>query len=69
MVPTLSDYGEPQLLEVFKNTLPTRLYLSTIFNRRFKISSRDSQKNPKKENTIDRAISRSVIFDTIHEHK
>ena len=23
---TLLDYGEPQVLEVFKNTLPTKLY-------------------------------------------
>ena len=23
---TLSGYGEPQVLEVFKNTLPTKLY-------------------------------------------
>ena len=25
-VATLLGYGEPQLLEVFKNTLPTKLY-------------------------------------------
>ena len=25
-VTTLLGYGEPQILEVFKNTLPTRLY-------------------------------------------
>ena len=25
-VATLLDYGEPQILEVFKNTLPTKLY-------------------------------------------
>ena len=25
-VPTLLGYGEPQILEVIKNTLPTRLY-------------------------------------------
>ena len=26
-VATLSGYGEPQTLEVFKNTLPTKLYI------------------------------------------
>ena len=41
-VATLLGYGKPQILEVFKNTLPTRLYW------RLKVNSRNSQKNTNK---------------------
>ena len=40
-VGTLLGYGKPQMLEVFKNTLPMDL----ITNRRLKTSSRDSKKH------------------------
>ena len=40
-VATLLGYGEPQISEVFKNTLPTRY----IGYRRFKTSHRDIKKN------------------------
>ena len=33
-VATLLGYGEPQILEVFKNTLPTKLYWIFVSNRR-----------------------------------
>ena len=32
-VATFLGYGEPQILEVFKNTLPTKLYWDLISNR------------------------------------
>ena len=44
-VETLLGYGEPQILEVFKNTLPTKIILHPISNRRLKTSSRNSKKN------------------------
>ena len=33
-VATLLGYGEPQILEVFKNTLPTKLYWILFPHRR-----------------------------------
>ena len=33
-VATLVGYGEPQILEVFKNTLPTKLYWIHVSYRR-----------------------------------
>ena len=45
-VATLLDYGEPQILEVFKNTLHARLYwLGSIPIRQLAISSRDGEEN------------------------
>ena len=44
-VAILLGYGEPQILEVFKNTLPTKLYWIFFSYRRPKRSSRDSKKN------------------------
>ena len=41
-VAILLGYGKPQVLEVFKTTLPTRLILGTLSHRRCKISSRNS---------------------------
>ena len=42
-VATLLGYGEPQVLEVFKNMLP--IILDTVSNRRLETSSRNSKKN------------------------
>ena len=44
-IATLLGYGEPQILEVFKNTLPIKIILDIIPYRRFKASSRDSKEN------------------------
>ena len=44
-VATLLDYGEPQILQVFKNTLPTKLYWILFPIERPKASSRHSKKN------------------------
>ena len=41
-VAALLGYGEPQILEVFKNILPTKLYW-IFFHRRSQTSSRDSK--------------------------
>ena len=57
-VATLLGYGEPQILEVFKNTLPTKLYWILFSNRRPKTSGRNSKKNTdqrKIRQTIDRS--------------
>ena len=51
----LLGYGKPQVLEVFKNTLPMRLYRVLFSYRRFKISSRNNQ-----ENTYERKIDRQL---------
>ena len=45
LVATLLGYGEPQILEVFKNTLPTKLYWILFPIEDFKTSSRNSKKN------------------------
>ena len=37
-------YGEPQILEVFKNTLPSKIILGIIPNRRSETIGRDSKK-------------------------
>ena len=44
-VATLLGYGEPRVLEVFRNIFLTRLYWVLI---PLEISSRNSQKNPNK---------------------
>ena len=44
-VATFLGYGELQILEVFKNTLPTKIILDTVSHRRPKTGSRDSKKN------------------------
>ena len=44
-VATLLSYGEPQVLEVFKNMLPNKIILDTVSNRRLETSSRNSKKN------------------------
>ena len=52
-VATLLGYGEPEVLEVFKNTLPTKLYW--IFFPIEDLSSRNSKKN------IDQGKARQAI--------
>ena len=47
-VATLLGYGEPEILEVFRNTLPTKSILGTISHRWFKASGRNSKKNTNK---------------------
>ena len=44
-VAMLLGYGEPQVLEVFKNTLSTKIILDIISNRRPETSSGNSKKN------------------------
>ena len=44
-VATLLGYGGPQILEVFQNTSPTKLYWIFISNRRLRTNSRNSKKN------------------------
>ena len=43
-VTTLLGYQEPQILEVFKNTLPTKLYWVLFSHNGHKTSSRDRLK-------------------------
>ena len=45
---TYLGYGEPQILEAFKNTLPTKLYWVLFPTDEFKTSGRDSKKNTNK---------------------
>ena len=51
-VATLLGSGEPQILGVFKNTLPTKLYWVFFLIYDFKTSSRNSQKNTNERNDI-----------------
>ena len=44
-VAALLDYGEPQILELFKNTLPSRLYYLLYQIDKSECHDRDSQKN------------------------
>ena len=44
-VATLLGYGEPQILEAFKEHLTNKIILDLIPNRRLKTSRRDSKKN------------------------
>ena len=44
-VAALLGYGEPQILEVFKNTFPTKLYWILFPYRRPKAGGRNSKKN------------------------
>ena len=63
-VTTLLGYGKPQVLEVFKNTLPTRLYWVLFAIEDLILAVEPAERILTKEK-----ISRSVIFTTIHEHK
>ena len=64
-VATLLGYGEPQILEVFKNTLPI---LGVIPHRRSDTSSRNNKRNI--DQRKDRqTICRSVISNSIYEYK
>ena len=44
-VATFLGYGEPQVLEVFKNTLPTKLYWILFPIEDLRQGSRDSKEN------------------------
>ena len=55
-VATLLGYGEPQILEVFKNTLPTRLYL-ILFPIGDLRPAVDTAKRILKKEKIDRQLS------------
>ena len=48
-VATLLGYEEQQILEVFKNTLPTKFILNTVSHRRPKKGSRNSKRILTKE--------------------
>ena len=65
-VATFLGYQEPQILEVFKNTLLTKLYwiLFPIMD----LSSRNSQVNINKGEGR-QTTSRTDFLDSIHEHK
>ena len=81
-VATLPSYGEPQILEVFKNTLPTKLYwiLFPIEDLRQAVETAkriltkemlDKQLNGQASTSpfmhIRKGASRSVSFDTREE--
>ena len=65
-VNTLLGYQEPQILEVFKNTLLTKLYwvLFPIMD----LSSRDGKENFNKRKDR-QTIGRTDFFNSVHEHK
>ena len=64
---TLLGYQEPQILEVFKNTLPTKLYWFFSTNGP-ETSSRNGKKNFDKGKDRQR-ISRTDFLNSIYEHK
>ena len=66
-VATLLGYGEPQILEVFKNTLPTKLYwvLFPIGDLRQAV---ETAKRILTKEKLDRQIDRSSLHQPIHEH-
>ena len=60
-VVTLLEYGEPQILEVFKNTLPTKLYwvLFPIKNLRQAV---DTAKSILTKEKLDKQLCRSDFY-------
>ena len=60
-VATLLGYGEPQILEVFKNTLSTKLYWILFLIEDPKTSSRKS-----KENTDQREVRQTIDWTNFH---
>ena len=67
-VATLVGYGEPQILKVFKNTFPTKLYwvLFPIEDLRQVV---ETAKRIVTKEKIDETISRSVIINSIYDYK
>ena len=62
-VATLLGYGEPQILEVFKNTLPTKLYWIL-----FPIEDpRQAVETAKRILTKEKTVDRSDLHQPIHE--
>ena len=66
-VATLLGYGELQILEVFKNTFPTKLYwvLFPIEDLRQAV---ETAKRILTKEKLDSSIDRSNLHQPIHEH-
>ena len=67
-VANLLGYGEPQILEVFKNTLPTKLYwiLFPIEDLRQAV---DTAKKNTDQREIGQTVDRSNFHQPIHEYQ
>ena len=67
-VATHLGYQEPQILKVFKNTLPTKLYwvLFPIMDLRQAV---ETAKRVLTKEKIDRQFSRIKLFDSIYEYE
>ena len=67
-VAALLGYGEPQFLEVFKNTLPTKLYwiLFPIEDHRQVV---ETAKRILAKEKLDRQLTRTIFFHPIYEYQ
>ena len=59
-VVALLGYEEPQVLEVFKNTLPTKLYWIFISNRRPKTSCRNSKVENRPKEKLNKQLTGQI---------
>ena len=66
-VTTVLGYGEPQILEVFKNTLPTKVYwiLFPIEDLRQGV---ETAKRILTQRKVRQTISRTIIIHPIYEY-
>ena len=67
-IANLSGYQDPQMLGVFKNTLPSKLYwvLFPIEDLRAMV---DTAKRMLTKDKIDKKISRTVLLNSIYEYE
>ena len=68
-VATLLDYQEPQILEVFKDTLPTKLYwvLFPVMDLRQAVETASKRNFDKGKDR--QTVSRTDFLNSVHEHK
>ena len=66
-VANLLDYQDAQILEVFKNTLPSKLYWVLFPNRRLKRVAVDTAKRMVTKEKIDKQLARTNFLHSIHE--
>ena len=67
-VVAMLGYGRPQILEVFKNTIPNRLYWILFPIDNLKVAVETAKRVLTKEK-IDRKMSGPVIHNSIYEGK
>ena len=61
-------YGEPQILEVFKNTVTSKLYWILYLINNLRVAVETAKRVLTKEK-IDKAKNRSIFYKSFHEGK